>query len=102
MIIEPAPAHQLAPLIAAAYGLTSRERHVTELIARGLGTTAIASHLHLSPWTVQDHLKSIFDKTGTSTRGELISRIFSRHYAPHLTDYTGAERPSGRSPEPEL
>ena len=57
VIIEPAPAHQLAPLIAAAYGLTSRERHVTELIARGLGTTAIASHLHLSPWTVQDHLQ---------------------------------------------
>lgn len=96
VILEPAPAHQLAPLIAAAYGLTSRERRITQLVARGLGTTAIANHLHLSPWTVQDHLKSIFDKTGTSSRGELIHHIFFQHYAPQLTEYTCPERPSRR------
>ncbi len=58
---------------------------VTELVAQGLSTSDIADRLHLSAYTVQDHLKSIFDKTGTSTRGGLVARIFFDHYAPRLT-----------------
>jgi DNA-binding CsgD family transcriptional regulator len=33
---------------------------------------------------VQDHLKSIFDKVGVGTRGELVARLFFEHYAPEL------------------
>lgn len=86
MIIEPARPHELAPLIAAAYGLTERERVVTQLVAQGLATTAIARRLHLSPWTVQDHLKAIFEKLDVSSRGEVVARLFFDHYAPRLTD----------------
>jgi DNA-binding CsgD family transcriptional regulator len=86
VIIEPARPHELAPLVADAYGLTERERAVTQLVARGLPTSAIAGRLHLSPWTVQDHLKSIFGKVGVGTRGELVARMFFEHYAPRLTD----------------
>ena len=32
--------------------------------------------------TVQDHLKSIFDKTGVRNRCELVSRIFIDGHAP--------------------
>ncbi|MGH2985171.1 MAG: helix-turn-helix transcriptional regulator [Solirubrobacterales bacterium] len=85
VILEPARTPELAPLIADAYGLTERERVVTQLVAHGLGTSAIAARLHLSPWTVQDHLKAIFEKTGTGTRGELVARLFFEHYAPRLT-----------------
>jgi DNA-binding CsgD family transcriptional regulator len=86
MTFEPAGQHELAPLIADAYELTGRERAVTQLVALGLSTDAIAERLHVSPWTVQDHLKSIFEKVGVSSRGELVGRIFFGHYAPRLTD----------------
>ncbi|MGA9102540.1 helix-turn-helix transcriptional regulator, partial [Aeromicrobium sp.] len=86
VILEPARPHELAPLIAAAYGLTDRERAVTQLVAQGLSTSAIASQLHISPWTVQDHLKAIFEKVGAGTRGELVARVFFDHYAPRLSE----------------
>ena len=72
-------------MIVAAYGLTDRERDITELIARGLSTRDIASRLHVSAYTVQDHLKSIFEKSGTGGRAELVARLFVDHYAPRLT-----------------
>ena len=86
VIIERARPHELAPLIADAYGLTERERAVTQLIAQGLSTNAIADRLFLSPWTVQDHLKAIFEKVGVGARGELVARLFFEHYAPRLSD----------------
>jgi DNA-binding CsgD family transcriptional regulator len=86
IVIEPAGPHDLAPLIAAAYGLTERERKLTRLIARGYSTTRIAELLHLSPWTVQDHLKSVFDKVGVGSRGALVAQLFFEHYAPGLAD----------------
>ena len=86
VVLEPARPHELAPLIAAAYGLTNRERAVTQLVAQGLSTDAMASRLHISPWTVQDHLKAIFEKVGAGTRGELVARIFFGHDAPRLSE----------------
>ena len=84
VIIEPARPHELAPLVADAYRLTERERTVTRLVARGLSTDAIAARLYLSPWTVQDHLKAIFEKVGVTTRGELVARVFFQQRAPEL------------------
>jgi DNA-binding CsgD family transcriptional regulator len=84
VLVEAARPAELAPLIADAYGLTDRERRVIELVAQGYPTNAIGERLHLSAYTVQDHLKSIFDKTGSSTRGELVARLFFDHYAPRL------------------
>ena len=85
VVLESAHAPELAPLIAAAYGLTERERRVTQLVAQGLSTSDVAARLHLSAWTVQDHLKSIFSKTGTGTRGALVARLFFDHYAARLS-----------------
>ncbi|TDP97730.1 helix-turn-helix transcriptional regulator [Labedaea rhizosphaerae] len=76
VLLEAARPAELAPLLADAYGLTRQERRVTELVARGLPTRQIANELRMSTYTVQDHLKSIFAKTGTGSRGDLVARLF--------------------------
>ena len=86
VILEPARSPDLAPMIADAYGLTDRERLVTQLVAQGHPTDEMARRLHLSPFTVQDHLKSIFDKAGVGARGELVARLFFDHYEPRLAN----------------
>jgi DNA-binding CsgD family transcriptional regulator len=94
VMLEPAGSPELAPLIAEAYGLTSRERTVTQLIAQGHSTNEVAERLYVSPHTVHDHLKSIFEKTGVGTRGELVAELFFQHYVPRLANGTPAG-PSG-------
>ena len=86
VVFEPARALQLAPLIADAHDLTRRERVITQQVAHGLTTDEIAARLSISPFTVEDHLKSIFRKVGVHARGELVARIFLEPDAPPLTD----------------
>jgi DNA-binding NarL/FixJ family response regulator len=80
VVIEPAKASEVAALLVEAYELTPREVDVTRALARGLTTNEIASELHLSRYTVQDHLKSVYEKTGVSSRGELVAKVFADHY----------------------
>ncbi len=77
VVIEPASASEVVPIVARAFELTDREMEVTTCVARGLDTGEIAAHLFLSPHTVRDHLKSVFEKVGVSSRGELVARLFS-------------------------
>ena len=74
--LEPARAPELGELVAEAYGLTKRERQVSRLVAQGLPNAAIAAELYLSTYTVQDHLKAIFEKLDVSNRGQLVARLF--------------------------
>jgi DNA-binding CsgD family transcriptional regulator len=86
ILLEAARPAEMAPLLADLYGLTPQERRVTESVAQGLPTRQIASRLRISTYTVQDHLKSIFSKTGTGTRGDLVARLFFDQRATPLTD----------------
>lgn len=88
VIIQPAATHEVAPLVALAYGLSERERQITSLCMKGQSTQQMAQTLVVSPYTVQDHLKSIFNKTGAQSRGELIAQIFLQHYVPRWEDLT--------------
>ena len=58
------------------------------LIARGLGNPEIAETLVLSPHTVQDHVKSLFEKLGVASRQELVARVFLDEYLPEVEQRT--------------
>jgi DNA-binding CsgD family transcriptional regulator len=79
IIDEPAPA-ELAPVLMSAYGLTRQEQAITRLVCRGLSTRELSATLHISINTVQDHLKSVFDKTGVRSRRELVVAILRQDY----------------------
>lgn len=65
-------------LFARSADLTHREAELLRLLAAGGDTAALARQMYLSPHTVQDHLKSIFAKTGAGSRRELLARATGR------------------------
>jgi DNA-binding CsgD family transcriptional regulator len=75
IVIQPAPASSIVDLRLLAAGLTAREREVALRIIRGETTQQVAGALYLSPWTVQDHLKAVFDKTGVRSRRDLVAEL---------------------------
>ena len=86
VIIEPAQPTRIASLLMAAYGLSKREQDITNLVLQGNATAEIAERLVVSAHTVQQHLKSIFDKTGVRSRRDLVGKVFFSHYEPRLRD----------------
>jgi DNA-binding CsgD family transcriptional regulator len=82
MVIEPASRAELEPVIAVGYRLTPRETQIMTLLLRGLPTKTIAATLRVTINTANDHIKAIFTKTGVSSRGELMARVFRDHSVP--------------------
>jgi DNA-binding CsgD family transcriptional regulator len=75
VVIEVAgPAERLS-LYARAHGLTTRETELLgHLSSGGPDTREVAHRMAVSEHTVQDHLKSIFAKTGTASRATVVAR----------------------------
>jgi DNA-binding NarL/FixJ family response regulator len=72
--IEEASAAERLDLFGRAFGLTPRECELLSLLATGSDTRAMARQMSLSEHTIQDHLKSIFTKTGARDRVTVLSR----------------------------
>jgi DNA-binding CsgD family transcriptional regulator len=75
LTVERAAASVVGAMAIAARGLTLREQEVVGLVLQGASTKAIAAALHLSPHTVQDHLKAVFAKLGVTSRRDLVAQF---------------------------
>lgn len=77
VVLHQARPTDVLPTLAAAAQLTPRETQVTGAVLGGLSDRGIAQSLRLSQYTVQDHLKRVYAKTGTRGRTELVARLQS-------------------------
>ncbi|MEG4515249.1 MULTISPECIES: DNA-binding response regulator [unclassified Microcoleus] len=59
--------------------LTQRERQVLDLLTEGLSNIQIGSTLHLSPRTIEKHVSSLFRKTESNNRAELVRFAMEHH-----------------------
>ena len=55
--------------------LTAPERAVSQLVAEGLTNRNVARRLHISPHTVNTHLRHVFDKLSVSNRAALAAAV---------------------------
>jgi DNA-binding CsgD family transcriptional regulator len=73
--IRAATADEVLEILCRAYELTPRESELVRLVVGGLRTQQVAERLFITPYTVKDHLKAIFEKVGVRSRGELVGRM---------------------------
>ncbi|MFF9352742.1 response regulator transcription factor [Streptomyces sp. NPDC014734] len=79
VVASPATPLQRLPLAVLAHGLSPRERQVALHAVRGASTKDIATLLHLTVPTVQQHVTAILDKTGVRNRRELVALLTADH-----------------------
>lgn len=73
--LAPATLHAVAEPFGLWTGLTPRETQLLELIDSGAPTKMLARTLNISTYTVEDHLRAIYRKTGTDGRGDLLATL---------------------------
>lgn len=102
VMVYPESVPEIPATVAFAYSLSPREREVSALVLQGCSTREISEQLHLSQYTVQDHLKTIFSKVGVHSRRELVGHIFREHYAPRLSRPDTSPRPLPHDTRPDV
>ena len=75
MTIRAASPAETFAVACRAHGLTARETAVMRELVAGCGTRERGAPLHVSDWTVQDHLKSVFTKLDVHSRREALARL---------------------------
>lgn len=68
--------------LQARFGLTDREMDILYLLRSGAANKDIAHNLQISLATVKTHMQHILQKTGTSSRTEVLAEVFLGTYAP--------------------
>lgn len=67
-------AHRVRSITERLLGLlTSREIEILQGIADGRSTADLAEHMHISPFTVQTHVKNILSKLGVHSKLEAVT-----------------------------
>ncbi len=68
--------------MAARFHISPREIQVLALLLDGNRLDQIAKRLYITSSTVQDHIKSMLDKTESRNRSELIARVLGWEFTP--------------------
>ena len=71
---EPGPG-EITSLILDSHGVTGGQAKVVALVLRGYSTKQIVSQLAISQYTVQEHIRAVFDKVGVRSRQELAAAL---------------------------
>ncbi|BDU38765.1 helix-turn-helix transcriptional regulator [Vibrio nigripulchritudo] len=71
------PIHVNPEFLKAIFGLTDTETTICELIVSGYNRNEIATILERSAYTVKDHIKSVFLKTGSHSQSDLIATLLT-------------------------
>lgn len=61
--------------LAGEFSLSARETEIVMLIARGFTADNVAKKLVISPYTVNTHIRHVYEKIGIHKRSELIDYI---------------------------
>jgi DNA-binding NarL/FixJ family response regulator len=61
-------------------GLTEREVEILQVVAQGKSNREVGELLHISPHTVQVHLRNIYGKLGVSSRTEAVAYALSQEW----------------------
>jgi DNA-binding CsgD family transcriptional regulator len=76
VLLERSAPRQSLSSAAERFDISAREVQTLSLLLHGATLDEIADALHISASTVQDHIRSLLDKTGTHGRAEMIAKIF--------------------------
>jgi DNA-binding CsgD family transcriptional regulator len=68
--------------VALRFHISPREVQVLALLCDGRRLVQIAKQLQITSSTVQDHIKSMLDKTDSRNRSELIARVLGWESSP--------------------
>ncbi len=75
VVLHDATASQRAGALAAYFQLTGRERQVVDQLYAGRAANQIGRKLGISTFTVNEHLRAIYRKSGSRSRQELLARL---------------------------
>ena len=79
LILEEPGSGELTSLILTSHGVTGAQTRVVSLVLRGYSTKQIVGQLAISQYTVQEHLRAVFDKLGVRSRQELAAALMRSH-----------------------
>lgn len=76
LVREPLERDELARINAALFSLTKAEADIAVALAAGETPAEIAARTGVSVATVRTHIRSLFRKTGSHQRSELVARLY--------------------------
>lgn len=75
LLQRPGGGGQVFSKAAKTFNLSPRELETLAMLMQGSTLSEVAQMMHITSSTVQDHIKSMLEKTGTRNRSELIAKL---------------------------